>query len=82
MLAKQSAQTLLAQSFEIGPVFYAHLPELRRGHLAHAKELLDGQRLKKGRGLLERDHREAIGFVGIRGQFGQELAVVMWTLVL
>ena len=48
---KHVVQELLAQVFEIDPVFYPHLLELGSSDLAHANEFVDGQRLKKGWGL-------------------------------
>ena len=60
----------------------AQLSEFCRRHLAHPEELLDGQCFKEGRCLFPEDDGQSIGLVGIGGDLGQELAVVMWTLVL
>lgn len=65
LFPKEGMQALFAQALEIGPVCYAQLPELCSGDLAYAEESVDRQCIKKGRGLLRGDYREAIRFVSI-----------------
>ena len=71
MSSQKRVQMFLAQALEVAPSLDACLAQLASGNLADAEEVFDRHGIKKGRGLLEGDHGEAIRFVQIGGRFGE-----------